>query len=57
MMYGERLRLRRKARGFTQGELAKVIGCSKHSIWCYEHLKHEPATRVGHAIAGVLGDF
>lgn len=57
MMYGERLKLRRKARGLSQKALAKLIGVSSNSIRIYEQFEREPNTYVGNKIAEVLGEF
>jgi transcriptional regulator with XRE-family HTH domain len=57
MMYGERLKRRRKARGLTQKALGKLIGVSSNSIRIYEQFERKPNTYVGNKIAEYLGEF
>lgn len=56
-MFGERLRLRRKSRGLNQNQLAKLVGCTGHTISNYEQLRDRPNTRVAHIIVDILGEF
>lgn len=52
---GERLRMLRKARGFTQTELAQAIGSSQRMITYYERHDGVPAAPVVLKLAEVLG--
>jgi len=55
--YGERLRLRRKAKGLSQNQLAELVGCTGRSISNYERHGEVPETFIGDRIAEVLGEF
>lgn len=52
---GERLRRLRKAKGFTQTELAQAIGSSQRMITYYERHDGVPAAPVVLKLAEVLG--
>ena len=56
-MDGERLRLRRKARGLTQGKLGAMVGCCGHCISNYEKRNVVPSGEIVGKIAEVLGEF
>lgn len=56
-MYGERLRLRRTARGLTQKKLAQMVGCSGHYISNIEKYAYKPNSAVSDRIEEVLGEF
>lgn len=56
-MFGERLRLRRKSRGLNQNQLAKLVGCTGHTISNYEQMAEKPNTHVAYMIVQVLGEF
>lgn len=56
-MYGERLRLRRKARGLSQNQLGRLVGCTGHTIGDYEQYSNQPRSRIKDRIAEVLGEF
>ena len=57
MMYGSRLKLRRKAKGLSQRELGELVGCSYKTISNYEAMNEEPDTNVAYAITHFLGEF
>lgn len=56
-MYGERLRLRRMARGMSQQCLGQLVGCTGHTISDYERKGSKPNTRVGNKLDKILGEF
>jgi len=56
-MFGERLRLRRKARGMSQNKLGELIGCTGRCISNYEKHGFEPSTVMVIKLAEVLGEF
>lgn len=56
-MYGERLRLRRKAKGLSQNQLAALVGCTGRSISNYERHGEAPESFIGYRIAEILGEF
>lgn len=56
-MYGERLRLRRKARGLSQRQLGELIGCTGKTISNHEKSGRGPVSEVVKMISAVLGEF
>ena len=56
-MFGERLRLRRKARGITQNQLGALVGCTGRCISNYEKHGFEPSVVMVIRISEVLGEF
>lgn len=56
-MYGERLKLRRKAKGLSQTELGKLVGCSGRRISLHERYGRKPNSAVVERIESVLGEF
>lgn len=56
-MYGERLKLRRKAKGLKQWQLGELVGCCGKTISNYERMGEQPDTSVAYAISSVLGEF
>ncbi|WP_083675998.1 helix-turn-helix transcriptional regulator [Paenibacillus sp. FSL H8-0548] len=56
-MYGERLRLRRTAKGLTQNQLGALIGSPGRTISRHEQSKNKPKSAVVGKIEGVLGEF
>ncbi len=53
-IFGNRLKELRKSRGYTQQELAKLIGVSASSIGMYEQGRREPENAVLSKICQVL---
>jgi transcriptional regulator with XRE-family HTH domain len=51
----DRLRLRRIAKGFSQGELAKATGLSRSAITMIENGQRNPTLMVCQALASALG--
>lgn len=41
-MFPEKMKKIRKERGWTQKELAKILGVDWTTIWNYEHAKRKP---------------
>ena len=54
MTIGERLRIARKARGYTQDSLAEALGMSRGVITNIEYGRAEPQTLVINAICAIL---
>lgn len=52
--YGDRIRELRKAAGYSQSELAKLVGVSKSSINMYERSEREPGYETTEALADVF---
>lgn len=57
LMFGERLKLRRMARGITQGQLADMVGCGARSISHYERNVCKPPAVTFIKISDILGEF
>ena len=57
VMFGERLRLRRKARGLSQNQLGAMVGLTGRSISHYEKNVSEPSIPTLLIIADILGEF
>ena len=55
MTFGERLCGFRKARGFTQEQLARIIGVAKSTVTSYEKNNREPNVLTINALAKALG--
>lgn len=56
-MYGERLRLRRRAKGLSQSKLGQLAGCTGRCIARHETYGRKPKSEVVARIEGVLGEF
>lgn len=56
-MFGERLKLRRMARGITQNQLGTMVGVTGRSISHYEKNVSEPSAEKLTKIAEILGEF
>lgn len=54
-MKAERLRNLREARGYTQDDLAELIGTTRLQIYRWESGKHDPPSEAVAALAKVLG--
>lgn len=54
MSFGERLRAARVAKGYTQEQLAKIIGVAKSTLTGYEKGNREPDVMKIHALASAL---
>ena len=54
MSFGERLRTARKSKGYTQEQLAEIIGVAKSTLTGYERGNREPNVLKIHALAKAL---
>lgn len=55
MTIGEKIKIARQEKGFTQLELSKKIGCSRSAIACYETERRIPDFKDLQKIASMLG--
>lgn len=54
-MIGQNIKMYRKAKGLTQGQLAEKVGVSKYAIFSYEKDRMEPGSANLKKLADVLG--
>lgn len=55
MKIGEKIKLARQEKGYTQNELAEKLGCSRSAIACYETERRIPDFKDLQNIAAMLG--
>lgn len=55
MTIGEKIKLARQEKGYTQLELAEKLGCSRSAIACYETERRIPDFKDLQNIASMLG--
>lgn len=55
MKMGEKIKLARQEKGYTQVELAEKLGCSRSAIACYETERRVPDFKDLQNIASMLG--
>ena len=55
MTIGEKIKLARQEKGYTQVELAEKLGCSRSAIACYETERRTPDFKDLQNIAVMLG--
>ena len=55
MTIGEKIKLARREKGYSQNQLADLLGCSRSAIACYETERRIPDFKDLQRIASMLG--